>query len=147
MQIHLFVLVCLMSIQILRHFLANSTFAKSKGPWCDNDGAIEHRFVVIISSQHRHRVTASSPSYYRGITQSLHRTIAFAQWKCRNIMPSSSHHCVRFHRHHIIVLSSSHYRDIPPSTCKCTLDDAMVNYLALSGFHKQTHLWIELTIY
>ena len=105
MQIHLFPLVCLMSIQILRHFLENSTFAKSKGPWCDNDGAIEHRFVVIISSQHRHRVTASSPSYYRGITQSLHRTIAIAQWKCRNIMPSSSHHCVRF-----IVITSSFFR-------------------------------------
>lgn len=126
MQIHLFPLVCLMSIQILRHFLANSTFAKSKGPWGDRTSIRCHHIIV----QHRHRVTASSPSFYRGITQSLHRTIATAQWKCCNIMPSSSHHC-----HHIIVLLSSHYRDIPPSTCTYTLDDAMVNYLALSGFH------------
>ena len=102
MQIHLFPLVCLTSIQILRHFLANSTIAKSKGPWGDRTSIRCHH---IIAGQHRHRVTASSPSYYRGITQSLHRTIAIAQWECRNIMPSSSHHCVRF-----IVITSSFFR-------------------------------------
>ena len=87
MQIHLFPLVCLMSIILKSYaiFLQTAHLLKSKGPWCDNDGAIEHRFVVIVSSHHRNRITAFSPSYHRSITQSRHRTITIAQWKCRNI--------------------------------------------------------------
>ena len=80
-SIPMFTLGCLMKIQIWRHFLANSARAKNwYGDdaitmmwWPDNDDAIEHRFIVIVPSQRRHRVIASS--YHRII---YHQVIALA---------------------------------------------------------------------
>ena len=48
--------------------------------WSDNDDSIEHRFIAIVTSYHRHRVIAPSSSHCRNIVSSSssshHRVIA-----------------------------------------------------------------------
>ena len=39
----------------------------------NDDGAIEHRFIVIELSHHNHRVIAIAMSYHRAIVPSRHR--------------------------------------------------------------------------
>ena len=92
MQIHLFPLVCLMSIQILRHILANSTFAKSKGPWGDRTSIRCHHSITASSS--RYRIFAIILSRHHTIASShlRHCTVEVLQHHAIVITPLSSHH-------------------------------------------------------
>ena len=68
----MFTLVCLMNIYIWCHFLPNSACAKIDSAmvqWCDidgalrnNNGSIDHRFIVIIPSHRRDRTITNTLS-------------------------------------------------------------------------------------
>ena len=103
MQIHLFPLVCLMSIQILRHFLANSAFAKSKGTYCAI--TMGRKNIDSLSSYHRSIVIALPHLRHHTIATSHNRFIAPSPLHSGSVATSC-------HRHHTIALdsSSSHRR-------------------------------------
>lgn len=85
----------------------NSACAKS---W-KHDGVIEHLFIFIIPSHYCHRVAVLLLSYHR-----------------HHIVISSSSSL--YHRHHTIIIAPSHFHSIDQD-----LDGAILNYMALSGFH------------
>lgn len=89
---------------------------------------IEHRIVTIAPSCHLCRVIAIVPLRHCTITSSCHCTIVIAL--------SLPHHCHQSIapslNHHRTITSSSHYRH---KWC----NDAIVNYMAVSGFHIFVH--------
>ena len=103
--------------------------------WRDTNGAIEHRFIAIVLSHHRHRVIATLPSHCRNIASSSshHRAIP-SHHRHRVIAPSPSHcRTIALPYHHVlgqcnIAPSPSRHRSIDP---KSMVDGTIVNCVAL----------------
>lgn len=99
---------------------------------------IEHRVITIAPSRYRYRNIVSSR--YSFVVPSHHRHLIVAPMHYhhhhhhhRAITPS-------LHRHLIIKIAISCHRTTDQKRQSC--DDAMVNYMALSGFHREGSLCV-----
>ena len=81
----------------------------------NDDATRDHRFTVVFPLSSTNRIVAIVPTQ--------HRTISSLHHRHRTIAPL-------LHRHHTGVIEFSRHRSIDPN-----LDGAIVNYMALTGFH------------
>lgn len=77
---------------------------------------LDNRFTVVFPLSSTNRIFAIVPTQHRTTSSSHHRHRTIASL---------------LHRHHTSVIEFSRHRSIDPD-----LDGAIVNYIALSGFHK-----------
>lgn len=95
--------------------------------WRAKDDPIEHRIIAIGPSCHRYRTITLSPLYHHVIALSFYRAIAPSSSHCRSITSSSSRSRTNCH----CTIAPLHYR-----LKHRWYDHAIVNYMALSGYHR-----------